>query len=68
MREKKRKKKKWLWIVLSIIGVLVLGTGGYAFYLYKTAADTVASIHEDIGRDKSDKRTEEVKFTEKDPI
>jgi len=68
MREKKRKKKKWLWIVLSIIGVLVLGTGGYAYYLYKTAADTVASIHEDIGRDKSDKRTEEVKFTEKDPI
>ncbi|MDQ0227174.1 polyisoprenyl-teichoic acid--peptidoglycan teichoic acid transferase TagU [Metabacillus niabensis] len=68
MREKKRKKKKWLWIVLSIIGVLVLGTGGYAVYLYKTAADTVASIHEDIGRDKSDKRTEEVKFTEKDPI
>lgn len=68
MREKKRKKKKWLWIVLSIIGVLVLGTGGYAFYLYKTAADTVASIHEDIGRDKSEKRTEEVKFTEKDPI
>ncbi|PAD69575.1 LytR family transcriptional regulator [Bacillus sp. 7586-K] len=68
MREKKRKKKKWLWIVLSIIGVLVLGTGGYAFYLYKTAADTVASIHEDIGRDKSEKRTEDVKFTEKDPI
>ncbi len=68
MREKKHKKKKWLWIVLSIIGVLVLGTGGYAFYLYKTAADTVASIHEDIGRDKSDKRTEKVKFTEKDPI
>jgi LCP family protein required for cell wall assembly len=68
MRETKKKKKKLLWIILSIIGVLVLGTGGYAFYLYKSAADTVASIHEDIDREKSDKRTEEVEFTEKDPI
>jgi LCP family protein required for cell wall assembly len=68
MRETKKKKKKLLWIILSIIGVLVLGTGGYAFYLYKSAADTVASIHEDIDREKSGKRTEEVKFTEKDPI
>ncbi|OAS87740.1 MULTISPECIES: LytR family transcriptional regulator [Metabacillus] len=68
MRETKKKKKKLLWIMLSIIGVLVLGTGGYAFYLYKSAADTVASIHEDIDREKSEKRTEEVEFTEKDPI
>jgi polyisoprenyl-teichoic acid--peptidoglycan teichoic acid transferase len=68
MAAAKKKKKKLLWIILSIIGVLVLGTGGYAFYLYKSAADTVASIHEDIGRDKSDKRNEEVQFSEKDPI
>jgi polyisoprenyl-teichoic acid--peptidoglycan teichoic acid transferase len=68
MRSEKKKNKKLLWIILSIIGVLVLGTGGYAFYLYKSAADTVASIHEDIGRDKSEKRTEVVQFTEKDPI
>lgn len=68
MRAAKKRKKKVLWIVLSIIGVLVLGTGGYAFYLYKSAADTVASIHEDLNRDKSDKRSEEVKFSEKDPI
>jgi LCP family protein required for cell wall assembly len=68
MRTEKKKKKRVLWITLSIIGLLVLGTGGYAFYLYKSAADTVASIHEDLNRDKSDKRTEEVKFSEKDPI
>lgn len=68
MRERKKKKKKWLWITLSIIGLLVLGTGGYAFYLYKSAADTVASIQEDLDRDKSEKRTEEVVFEEKDPI
>ncbi|MDQ0231419.1 polyisoprenyl-teichoic acid--peptidoglycan teichoic acid transferase TagU [Metabacillus malikii] len=68
MREKKRKSKKWLWITLSIIGLLVAGTGGYAFYLWKTATDTVASIHEDIGREKSEKRTEKVEFKEQDPI
>ncbi|WP_394186951.1 polyisoprenyl-teichoic acid--peptidoglycan teichoic acid transferase TagU [Metabacillus halosaccharovorans] len=68
MGERKKKKKKWLWITLSIIGLLVLGTGGYAFYLYKSAADTVASIQEDLDRDKSEKRSEEVVFEEKDPI
>lgn len=67
MRERK-KKKKWLWITLSVIGLLVLGTGGYAYYLYKSAADTVASIQEDLDRDKSEKRTEKVVFEEKDPI
>lgn len=68
MRERKKKKNKWLLITLSVIGLLVLGTGGYAFYLYKSAADTVASIQEDLDRDKSEKRTEKVVFKEKDPI
>lgn len=68
MRASKKKNKKWLWMTLSIIGLLVLGTGGYAFYLYKSAADTVASIQEDLDRDKSEKRTEQVEFKEKDPI
>lgn len=68
MGERKKKKKKWLWITLSIIGLLVLSTGGYAYYLYKSAADTVASIQEDLDRDKSEKRTEKVVFKEKDPI
>jgi LCP family protein required for cell wall assembly len=68
MRENRNKKRKWLWIVLSIIGLLVLGTGGYAFYLYKTASDTVAKIQEDIGRDVSEKRPEAVAFKDKDPI
>ncbi|MBU7594531.1 LytR family transcriptional regulator [Metabacillus halosaccharovorans] len=68
MRERKKKKKKWLWITLSVIGLLVLSTGGYAYYLYKSAVNTVASIQEDLDRDKSEKRTEEVIFKEKDPI
>ncbi|MFC0272250.1 LytR family transcriptional regulator [Metabacillus herbersteinensis] len=65
---KNKKNKKWLWITLSIIGVLVLSTGGYALYLYTSAANTIASIQEDIGRDKSEKRPEKVVHEEKDPI
>lgn len=68
MRETKKKKRKWLWISLSIIGLLVISIGGYAYYIFQSAADTVASIHEDIDRKVSEKRTEEVVFTEKDPI
>ncbi|WP_273124314.1 polyisoprenyl-teichoic acid--peptidoglycan teichoic acid transferase TagU [Bacillus weihaiensis] len=68
MREARKKRKKWLWITLSVIGLFVLATGGYAFYLYKSATDTVASIHEDLNRDKSDKRPEDVVFKDKDPI
>lgn len=65
---KNKKNKKWLWIILSIIGVLVLSTGGYALYLYNSASNTVASIQEDIGREKSDKRSDKVVHEEKDPI
>ncbi|XQY91550.1 LytR family transcriptional regulator [Metabacillus sp. HB246100] len=68
MREARKKRKKWLWITLSVIGLFVLATGSYAFYLYKSATDTVASIHEDLNRDKSDKRPEDVVFKDKDPI
>lgn len=68
MRETKKKKRKWLWISLSIIGLLAISIGGYAYYIFESAADTVASIHEDIDRKVSEKRTEEVVFTEKDPI
>ncbi|MDQ0857210.1 LytR family transcriptional regulator [Bacillus sp. V2I10] len=68
MRERKHKKRKWLWIVLSIIGLLVLSTGGYALYLYNTATKTVANIQENIGREHSEKRPQPVAFKEKEPI
>ncbi|MFY4775154.1 LytR family transcriptional regulator [Metabacillus sp. RGM 3146] len=42
----KKKSKRWLWITLSVIGILVLAVAGYAFSLFKSATDTVATIHE----------------------
>lgn len=64
--ERKRKKKKVLWIVLSIIGLFVLATGGYAYHLWNTAASTVAGIQENLK--KSDKRDKDVDLSKKDPI
>ncbi len=65
MGERKKRKKTWLWIVLSIIGLLVLCTGGYTFYLYKSAANTIASIQEDF---QTGKREKDVNFSDKNPI
>lgn len=62
------KKKKWLIWILSIIGVLLIGIGTYAYSLYSSVEKTVSSIHKPIDRDKSEKRTEEVKFHNQDPI
>lgn len=68
MREARNKKKKWLWITLSIIGLLLISVGSYAYYIFQSAANTVETIHEDIDREVSEKRPEQVVFTEKDPI
>lgn len=64
--EKRKKKRKVLFIILTIIGLFVLCTGGYAYYLWNKAASTVASIHEDLG--KSGKRDKQVDVNSKDPI
>ncbi|MED1740723.1 LytR family transcriptional regulator [Bacillus swezeyi] len=64
--EKRKKKRKVLFIILTIIGLFVLSAGGYAYYLWNKAASTIASIHEDLG--KSDKRDKQVDVNSKDPI
>ncbi|MBU5263988.1 polyisoprenyl-teichoic acid--peptidoglycan teichoic acid transferase TagU [Bacillus atrophaeus] len=64
--ERRKKKKKVLLIVLMIIGLFVLATGGYVYYLWNKAASTVASIQEDLK--KSDKRDKDIDISKKDPI
>ncbi|RIW36067.1 LytR family transcriptional regulator [Bacillus salacetis] len=69
MRAKKHaKKRKWLKVT-GIIFLLILIVGGaYAYYVYHTLNKSVESMHDPIDREKSDKRTKDVKFTEKDPF
>jgi polyisoprenyl-teichoic acid--peptidoglycan teichoic acid transferase len=62
------KNKKWLKILLSVVGLLLVGVGIYAYSVYNNVEKTIADIHEPIEREKSEKRTEEVEFIEKDPI
>ncbi len=67
MRNERRKKKKTiLMVILTIIGIFILGTGSYAYYLWHKAASTVSSIHEDIN--KSKKRDSEIDINKNDPF
>lgn len=54
--------------MLSVIGVFIIATGSYAFYIWNKAQSTIANIQENIGRDKSDKRDQQVNFKNRDPI
>ncbi|RZT21365.1 LCP family protein [Fictibacillus sp. BK138] len=44
--------KKFLIIIGIMLGLAVLGVGGYAFYLYDSAKDAVSEMHEKIETDK----------------
>jgi anionic cell wall polymer biosynthesis LytR-Cps2A-Psr (LCP) family protein len=61
------KKKIFYWI-LGIVGVLVIGTGVFAYNIYSSVSKTVETMHQPLKRDKSDKRTEEVSTKDEQPI
>jgi len=63
-----KKKKRALTIFLTALTIIVFVTGGYAYYLWNEASSTVQSIQEDIGRDFSEKREQNVEFDNQDPI
>ncbi|MFC4321984.1 LCP family glycopolymer transferase [Litchfieldia salsa] len=63
---KKKKSKKWLKIIASIIGVIILAIVGYSVYLYQNLASTVDSMHEE--RTPSSKRETEFDLSKGDPI
>jgi polyisoprenyl-teichoic acid--peptidoglycan teichoic acid transferase len=63
-----KKRKKVLLFVLTIIFVLLLGSGSYTYYLWHTVTSTVAGIQEGIDRKISEKRLEQINFKEGDPI
>ncbi|GIN86160.1 transcriptional regulator LytR [Heyndrickxia sporothermodurans] len=51
-------KKKILIIIASVIGVVILGVGGYAYYLYSSVKETANKMHEDVKLDKPHKKPE----------
>ncbi len=67
-RKKMSSAKKWMISLASILGIFIIGIGGYALYLYNSVQQTVDTMHQPIDREKSEKRAETVEFKEKHPF
>ncbi|WEG14886.1 LCP family protein [Pullulanibacillus sp. KACC 23026] len=50
----KRKAKPWLIAIVSIVAVLILGIGGYAFYLFHSVNKTAAEVYKPLKQVKTD--------------
>lgn len=61
-----RKRVKRIWIGAIVLCLALVGT--YVFSVYHKLQQTISEIHEPIQREHSDKRPEELSFTEKQPI
>jgi LCP family protein required for cell wall assembly len=68
MRENRRKKKKWLWMIGGIIAFLLLGIGIYGYSIYYHVKQTAYQMHEPINRTTSEKRSEPVSLKNRTPI
>ncbi|MEH7306885.1 polyisoprenyl-teichoic acid--peptidoglycan teichoic acid transferase TagU [Neobacillus drentensis] len=64
----KKKSRKWLKITGSILLLLLVAGGAYAFTVYNSFKSAVETMHQPIDRKQSEKREEPVAFKEKDPF
>ncbi|WP_110112036.1 LytR family transcriptional regulator [Bacillus sp. CGMCC 1.16541] len=67
-KKRKSKKKKGLKIFLTLLFLFIAGIGVYGYSIYSSVEKTLNRTHEPLDRPKSEKRTEDVIFKEKDPI
>ncbi|HFU7057816.1 TPA: LytR family transcriptional regulator [Bacillus cereus] len=61
-------KKKILFWILGIIGVLIIAGGVYAYTVYSNVSNALNTVHKPLDRDKSDKRDKEVDISDNKPI
>ncbi len=47
-------KKKILFWVLGIIGILIVGGGVYAYTVYSNVSNTLDAVHKPLDREKSE--------------
>ncbi|MEH7085421.1 LytR family transcriptional regulator [Neobacillus drentensis] len=64
----KKKNRKWLKITGSILLILLVVGGAYAFTVYNSFKSAVKTMHQPLDRKQSEKRDEPVAFKEKDPF
>lgn len=68
MKESKSTKKKWLWISLVTLGVIILGVAIYAFTLYKQVESTAIRMYAPLESDRQKKEIIETTIENKEPI
>ncbi|AVR35160.1 MULTISPECIES: polyisoprenyl-teichoic acid--peptidoglycan teichoic acid transferase TagU [Bacillus cereus group] len=61
-------KKKILFWVLGIIGILIVGGGVYAYTVYSNVSNTLDAVHKPLDREKSEKRDKKVDISDQKPI
>ncbi|MCU5727249.1 LytR family transcriptional regulator [Bacillus toyonensis] len=64
----KQMKKKILFWILGIIGILIVGGGVYAYTVYSNVSNTLDAVHKPLDREKSEKREQKVDISDKKPI
>ncbi|MEH7414358.1 LytR family transcriptional regulator [Neobacillus drentensis] len=64
----KKKKRTWLKVTGIILLLLVIGVGVYAYNVYSSLKNTVTTMNEPLEKKQSDKRTEPVAVSNKDPF
>jgi polyisoprenyl-teichoic acid--peptidoglycan teichoic acid transferase len=45
-------KKKIIWSVVSVVALLFVSAGGYAYYMYDSVKGTAESMHEEVNRNR----------------
>ena len=60
-------KKKILFWVLGIIGVLIIGGGIYAYNVYSSVSNTLKEVHQPLKRDQNNNKVEE-KVSKGEPV
>ncbi|WP_264449087.1 LytR family transcriptional regulator [Bacillus cereus] len=60
-------KKKVLFWILGIIGVMIIGGGVYAYNVYSSVSKTLNEVHKPLKRDQNDNKKEE-KISKSQPV
>ncbi|PKR77778.1 transcriptional regulator LytR [Halalkalibacillus sediminis] len=68
LRKQKSGKKKWLWIILSLLGLIILALGIYFIYLYDKVGDTVETMYTPLESDLEKKDEIDTRLDNEDPI
>ncbi|MFV5172326.1 MULTISPECIES: LytR family transcriptional regulator [Bacillus cereus group] len=61
-------KKKIIFWILGIVGVLIVAGGAYAYSVYSNVSNTLDAVHKPLEREKSEKRDQKVDVADKKPI